>query len=73
MKPVDLVCRAVENSSNAILRVRLREARRLLTTTSASVKQIAFQVGFEDPLYFSRLFRRRFGTPPSNLRSVPDA
>ena len=32
------------------------------------VKEVAARVGYEDPLYFSRLFRRRRGVPPSALR-----
>jgi AraC-like DNA-binding protein len=48
-----------------ILEKRLDHATRLLQSTSFSVKQVALEAGFSDPLYFSRLYRRRFGHPPS--------
>ena len=31
-----------------------------------SVSQIAEMCGFSEPLYFSRVFRKYFGTPPSD-------
>jgi len=48
-----------------ILRKRLEQAEHLLLTTHYEIKQIAFQVGFTDPLYFSRLFRKHFGHSPT--------
>ncbi len=30
------------------------------------VKQVAFELGFEDPLYFSRFFKKQFGQSPSH-------
>lgn len=57
-----------ESVHQYVMTVRLREADRLLRTTDRSVKQIAFSVGFRDPLYFSRLYRCRHGAPPSRIR-----
>lgn len=51
-----------------LLRRRLHVAHRLLAGGDRLVKQVAFAVGFADPLYFSRLFKRRFGYPPSAAR-----
>lgn len=48
--------------------LRLEQARELLAYSSLSVSEIAEQLGFEDALYFSRLFRRGFGVPPSAFR-----
>jgi AraC-like DNA-binding protein len=39
------------------IRLRMHRACQLLDTTDFSVKAIALQLGYEDPLYFSRLFR----------------
>lgn len=46
-------------------RKRFDDARRLLGDGRLSVKQVAEQCGYDNPLYFSRLFQRRFGCPPS--------
>ena len=40
------------------IRLRMHRACQLLDTTEMSVKAIATALGYEDPLYFSRLFRR---------------
>lgn len=49
-------------------RLRLERAARLLQTTDDSVTSIARQLGFEDPLYFSRRFRAVHGIAPSDYR-----
>jgi AraC-like DNA-binding protein len=45
------------------------EARVALRTGNRSVKEVAFDLGFEDPLYFSRFFRKQFGTAPTQYFS----
>ncbi|CAN5721889.1 helix-turn-helix domain-containing protein [soil metagenome] len=47
-----------------IQRLRLRQARYLLLETGLPQKQIAAEVGYEDPLYFSRIYRRLWGKAP---------
>ncbi|MCF7838445.1 MAG: AraC family transcriptional regulator [Candidatus Marinimicrobia bacterium] len=49
--------------------LRVHEACRLLVETNLTVAEIAFQAGFEDPLYFSRCFHRLQGTAPSSYRA----
>ena len=44
------------------------EAARLLRFTDLTVGQIAAQVGFTDPLYFSRAFKRQRGESPQAFR-----
>jgi AraC family transcriptional regulator, transcriptional activator of pobA len=44
------------------------EAARLLRFTSLSIQEIAFRTGFDDPLYFSRAFKRRQGEAPMAYR-----
>lgn len=48
-----------------------REAQRLLSGTSMSAAQIAAQLGFSEPSYFSRFFRREVGCTPTDYREVP--
>lgn len=46
----------------------------MLREGGASITQLAFDFGFEDPAYFSRAFRKRYGLRPSDLRqSARDA
>ncbi|HOF88516.1 MAG TPA: AraC family transcriptional regulator [Armatimonadota bacterium] len=49
--------------------LRLEAARRLLATTDLPVQEIARQVGYDDPLYFSRVFRADAGCPPTVYRA----
>lgn len=52
-----------------VLRDRvLLEAMRYLTFTSASISRIADELGFADPAYFSRIFRKRTGMSASRFR-----
>ncbi len=44
------------------------EAARLLRYTEQTIGEIAHRVGFADPLYFSRAFKRRFGEAPQAYR-----
>lgn len=52
---------------NLLISLRLEQAMRLLQT-DMRVKDVAHAVGYDDPLYFSRLFRRHYGCSPSEVR-----
>jgi AraC family transcriptional regulator of arabinose operon len=47
---------------------RIEAARDLLQMTSKSVAQVAYEVGFNNPFYFSRVYRRKTGIQPSAAR-----
>jgi AraC family transcriptional regulator, transcriptional activator of pobA len=47
----------------------MSEAARLLRFTGQNVQQVAQRVGYEDPLYFSRAFKRHFGDSPMAYRA----
>jgi AraC family transcriptional regulator of arabinose operon len=51
-----------------LLGLRLRQAARLLEYTSLSVGEIARDVGFHSPFYFSRQFKVYYGRSPSDYR-----
>ena len=51
-----------------IAQVRIREAARLLTSTSLSMEDIAERTGFPNPAYFSRVFKRITGRTPTQSR-----
>lgn len=48
--------------------LRLMVAARRLLVTDERISDIAYQVGFEDPNYFSRMFRKNFGVSPQAYR-----
>jgi AraC-like DNA-binding protein len=52
-----------------ILEERLRAARDLLAKTDKSISSISYDLGFNEPSYFSRLFKDRFGIPPQDYRN----
>jgi AraC family transcriptional regulator, arabinose operon regulatory protein len=49
-------------------RQRIREACTLLRITSQDIGQIAAQVGYDDPFYFSKRFRRHMRKSPTQFR-----
>tara|TARA_R110002126_G_scaffold178171_1_gene327143 strand:- start:329 stop:934 length:606 start_codon:yes stop_codon:yes gene_type:complete len=59
-----------QNPKNIILEKKITEAKRLLYFTDLSVKEIAFQLGFEDSSYFSRIFKLKTNLSPSKFKST---
>lgn len=51
-----------------LLERRLLEARRELHLGKASITEMAYQLGFDDPAYFSRFFKQQTGFSPSQYR-----
>ncbi|MEL7376913.1 MAG: response regulator, partial [Bacteroidota bacterium] len=57
-------------SFNIYLRtLRLQKAKQLLQTTSLSVSEVAYQVGFKRLNYFSEQFAKQYGVAPSSIRN----
>ena len=52
--PVDLIRRA-----------RLRKAQQLLLNTDTNIQQVAYEVGFTSPSYFTKCYKELFGRSPS--------
>jgi AraC-like DNA-binding protein len=50
-----------------LLRYRMARARERLVSSDALVKEVAYEVGFNDLSYFTRSFRRAFGVCPSAM------
>lgn len=48
--------------------LRVEEAKQMLETTSDPVEAVAAEVGYEDPAFFRRLFKRRTGVSPARYR-----
>lgn len=53
-----------------ILNLRLSNARALLAETDYAIGEVAAIVGFSDPLYFSRLFKKHFSLSPNEYRKA---
>lgn len=56
-----------------VIRLRLEEAAKLLNYSPASVGDIAARTGFNSPIHFSTMFRRRFGRGPAAWRRLARA
>ncbi|MDE6860038.1 MAG: substrate-binding domain-containing protein [Duncaniella sp.] len=48
--------------------LRLKRSRDLLITTQKSISEIAYEVGFSTPAYFTRCYKEAYGETPSELR-----
>lgn len=49
--------------------LRLKQARELLTTTEKSISEIAYEVGFTAPAYFTKCYREMYGETPTDVRA----
>lgn len=77
----DFLCMAPKTITHKFNRLRLPqpneviknriilEAKRLLVHTSLTAKEIAYDLGYNDPAYFSRLFQSKTGESPSGFRA----
>lgn len=45
--------------------LRVKKAKELLANTNLTVKEVCFMVGYKDPNYFSRIFKKKIGMTPS--------
>ncbi len=66
------LCRELAgDSALGLVHARLNlEAKRMLTFTGMSAKEIAFALNFSDPSYFGRFFRRMTGMSPARFRAL---
>jgi len=58
-----------QSPNQYFLSVKMDRAKELLLYTDLDVKDIAVELGFADPYYFSRVFKERTGTPPVHFRT----
>ena len=57
-----------ESPINYLIKVRLSKAEELLKESVVPVKAVAKSVGYDDAYYFSKLFKKYYGMPPSKYR-----
>ena len=53
-----------------IIGLRMESAKELLTSTDLSIKQVGILVGYTDPHFFSKLFKRHVGLSPKNYKEI---
>lgn len=59
-------------TSNFIRSFRLHKACKLLMKTDMTISEIAYEVGFADPNYFTRVFVKEHGVTPKEMRRSPE-
>ena len=52
------------------IQLKIQRSCRLLDNSGLTVADVAYEMGFEDQFYFSRLFRKVMGMPPSEYRKA---
>ena len=55
------------STTEFIKNLRLNEAKKMLMEGQLTVSEIAYRVGFNDPAYFSKSFKKQFGKIPSSV------
>lgn len=51
-----------------VIELRMYHSLRMLLTTQKTIQEISASVGYDDPKYFSRAFKKKFGLPPNEIR-----
>ncbi|MFC4619344.1 response regulator [Camelliibacillus cellulosilyticus] len=54
-----------------LTKIRMNQAKMLIASTDRSLKEICFEVGYKDPNYFSRVFKKWVKVSPKKYREVP--
>lgn len=56
------------NPSNYLIELRIQHAKELMRATDDTIAKIAEKVGYDDPFYFSRIFKKYTGKAPTVYR-----
>jgi len=57
-----------ESPRELIKRIRLYKAAELIVSRFGNLSEVAYEVGFENPAYFSEAFKKQFGVTPSHYK-----
>lgn len=55
-----------------LISIKLRESAQLLISSELPVQDISRRVGYDNPLTFSKMFKRAYGVSPKHYRSQPE-
>ncbi|MFA5046249.1 MAG: AraC family transcriptional regulator [Paludibacter sp.] len=72
--PVPILRRKIKNITELslfefICSIKINHAKQLLSNAEYNISEIAFNVGFKDPKYFSRCFKKIIGITPKEFRA----
>ncbi|MDI6878492.1 MAG: AraC family transcriptional regulator, partial [Desulfitobacteriaceae bacterium] len=56
------------NFTDYLVNIRIKEAKKLLDEDACSIKEVSVQVGYKDPNYFSKIFKKMVGLTPTEFR-----
>ena len=56
------------NFIDYVTAIRMEKAKELLSSTDKSMKEICSAVGYQDPNYFSRSFKKNVGVTPTEYK-----
>ena len=56
-----------QSATQFIRSIRLQRAADLLRQNVGTIAEVAYRVGFNDPIYFNRMFKKQFGITPTEL------
>ncbi len=59
-----------QNFVEYLTMIRMEKAKELLTESHCSMKEISSQVGYSEPNYFSRSFRKNVGVSPTEYKTA---
>lgn len=57
-----------QSPSDVLINLRLQKAEQLLLHDRLNISEISFECGFNDPKYFSRMFKKHFGASPKSYK-----
>jgi transcriptional regulator GlxA family with amidase domain len=57
-----------ESPYKRLIRLKAREAAEILMYTDKTIREVADELGFEDPFNFSKCFKRVYGVSPKHFR-----
>ena len=63
--------KAISGKSTALFirSIRLLAAKKLLETTDMNISEVAYECGFKEPSWFSKVFKEEFGVAPSSYKT----
>ena len=56
-----------KSASRYLRSFRLLAAKKMIEQRKGNISEIAYNVGFSSPVYFSKCFKDEYGKPPSEL------